>query len=96
MSRKAAPRIGISTIKKEKRATSSFFVPSRRPVAIVEPLREIPGITATACAMPIINALKNVIFPSLAFIKLGNASKNAVKMSMLPTNTRLPVKSSSI
>ena len=48
ISRKAAPKIGTRTIKNEKRATSSLLVFSNKPVAMVDPLLEIPGSTAKA------------------------------------------------
>ena len=54
-----SPKIGISTIKNEKRATASFLTPNNKPTAIVDPDREIPGITATVCAIPIIKASLN-------------------------------------
>jgi len=46
ISKALAARMGIITIKKEKRATSVLLFPSKRPVAIVAPDLEIPGITA--------------------------------------------------
>jgi hypothetical protein len=42
-SRKASPKIGISTIKKENCATLSFFTPQSKPVAIVEPVQFCDG-----------------------------------------------------
>ena len=38
-----APITGITTIKKENFATSSFLIPSNKPVTIVAPDLEIPG-----------------------------------------------------
>lgn len=55
-SSKASPKIGGITIKNENCAKCSFLFPNIRPVAIVEPERERPGITAHACATPIIKA----------------------------------------
>ena len=43
-----APMIGKRTIKKENFVVSSRFVPSNKPVAIVAPDLDIPGITANA------------------------------------------------
>ena len=48
MSRKASPKIGTNTIKKENLATLSLLFPSRIPVAMVEPERDKPGNTAQA------------------------------------------------
>ena len=48
MSRKASPKIGTNTIKKENLATFSLLFPSRIPVAMVEPERDKPGKTAQA------------------------------------------------
>ena len=48
MSRKASPKIGTNTIKKENLATFSLLFPSRIPVAMVEPERDKPGNTAQA------------------------------------------------
>ena len=42
MSRKFAPNIGMSTIRNENLATSSFLTPRINPVAIVAPEREMP------------------------------------------------------
>jgi hypothetical protein len=55
--KKVSPKMGINTIKKENFATSSFFTPNNKPVAMVVPERERPGKTATACANPIRKAM---------------------------------------
>ena len=55
-SRRVCPRIGAKTIKNENVATAPFSLPSRRPVAMVVPERERPGIVATAWLKPIIKA----------------------------------------
>ena len=39
--------------KNEKRAALSRLKPSIKPIVIVIPEREVPGIKATACARPI-------------------------------------------
>jgi hypothetical protein len=39
--------------KKENFAAKSFLIPNNNPRAIVEPLRERPGIIATPCIIPI-------------------------------------------
>ncbi len=39
-------------MRKENLATCSLFAPEITPAAIVEPLREIPGNSAAACASP--------------------------------------------
>jgi hypothetical protein len=96
ISRIATPKMGINTIRNEKRAISSFLAPVNSPVAMVAPLREIPGITATACAMPMMNALPHVISEFPFFTKWANASRLAVMSSMLPTSRRFPVKNCSI
>ena len=44
------------TISNENWASFSFLLPSRRPVAMVEPDRDRPGSTATAWAMPMTKA----------------------------------------
>ena len=51
-----SPMMGIKTIRKENWAMFSRFTPVMRPVAMVLPLRETPGITAKAWAMPTTNA----------------------------------------
>ena len=66
-SRKAAPRIGIITIKNENRVISFLSVFNSRPVAIVAPLLEMPGITANACASPIHNDFAYVTSPDPFF-----------------------------
>ena len=40
--------MGIKTIKKEKRAISALLFPKIKPVAMVAPDLEMPGITANA------------------------------------------------
>ena len=62
MPRNVSPRMGIRTIKNENFATSSFLTPSKSPVAIVVPERDKPGITATACASPIMKDEPQPIF----------------------------------
>ena len=52
----ASPRIGGITIRNENCASFSLLSPSRSPVAMVEPERDRPGSTATACAKPMTNA----------------------------------------
>ena len=42
--------------KNEKSATSLFLTPHISPIAIVEPLRDIPGNIASPCATPTNNA----------------------------------------
>lgn len=61
-----SPIIGTRTIKKENLATSDFLFPNNKPVAMVEPEREIPGITAKVCATPIIKASRKLISFSFA------------------------------
>ncbi len=39
--------------RKEKRAAASRVSPSVRAIVIVTPEREVPGISASACAQPI-------------------------------------------
>ena len=58
----ASPNIGGITIRNENCASDSFLLPSSKPVAIVLPERERPGITAHACAKPIIKASFRLIF----------------------------------
>jgi len=58
----ASPSTGIITIRKENFATASFLFPSMIPVAMVDPERERPGITAHAWAIPMINASRKDIF----------------------------------
>ena len=54
--KKDSPRIGINTIKKENSVTLFLSTPQSKPAEIVDPERDSPGITATACAKPIMNA----------------------------------------
>ncbi len=61
MPKNACPKMGIKTIRKEKGATLSFSTPNINPVAMVAPDLESPGMTAHACATPIINASKNLM-----------------------------------
>ena len=51
-----APMMGIKTIRKEKRAALFLSTPQSSATAMVEPEREMPGSTANACAIPIMNA----------------------------------------
>ena len=51
-----SPMMGMRTIRKENWAIDSRLTPERRPVAMVLPLREMPGATANACATPTIAA----------------------------------------
>ena len=55
-SRRASPRMGGMTMRKENCASFSFLLPSNRPVAMVLPERESPGRTAAAWAIPITKA----------------------------------------
>ena len=55
-SSRALPRIGGSTMRNENCAISSFRFPSSRPVAIVVPERDSPGMVAAACAKPMMKA----------------------------------------
>ena len=48
MLRNISPKIGANTIRNENCAIDSFLLPSRRPVAMVVPERERPGIAAMA------------------------------------------------
>lgn len=56
-----SPKMGMSTIRNENCATASFLLPNSRPVAIVVPLRDNPGSTATLCARPITKASRKEI-----------------------------------
>ena len=51
-----SPRIGASTMRNENCATAVFLLPSNRPVAMVDPERERPGMAAQACARPMTKA----------------------------------------
>ena len=53
------PMIKGTTIKKENRADLDLSTPNNTAADMVAPLREIPGNMATACAIPITNALRN-------------------------------------
>ena len=55
------PIIGTKTMIKENSAASFLDVLRNRAVEIVKPDLEIPGTTAIACAMPMINALNRLI-----------------------------------
>ena len=54
----------IDAKERSKENCASFFrlLPRSKPVAMVEPLRESPGSTAHACAIPIIKACSGEIF----------------------------------
>ena len=56
--KKASPKMGTMTIKKEKLATFSFLSPNKIPVAMVVPERESPGSIAIVWAIPMMNASK--------------------------------------
>ena len=58
----ASPRIGGMTMRNENCASFSFLLPSRSPVAMVLPERDSPGITAAACASPMMKASFMLIF----------------------------------
>ena len=61
-SSRASPRMGGMTIRKENCASFSFLLPSSKPVAMVLPERERPGITAQACAIPMMKACQPLMF----------------------------------
>ena len=61
-SRRASPRMGGMTIRKENCASFSLLLPRRRPVAMVLPERERPGNTARAWAMPMTKACQGEIW----------------------------------
>ena len=63
---------------------------------MVAPLLEIPGSMATACAMPIANALRKDTFLSVVLAKSAKYNKNAVMINMMPTITMAPSKKTSI
>ena len=52
-SKTAAPNMAGILNKKEKRAACSLFILQNNEVAIVVPERDIPGIIAMACPIPI-------------------------------------------
>jgi hypothetical protein len=52
-SRTAAPAIATAPSRNENSAAASGFTPSASAAEMVEPLREIPGTSAKACAQPI-------------------------------------------
>ena len=56
VSSRASPKMGGITMRNENWASDSFLLPSSRPVAMVDPERDTPGSTATACARPMIKA----------------------------------------
>ncbi len=60
-SNKASPKIGGMTMRNENCAKSAFLTPNSRPVAMVEPERDKPGNTATACAQPMMKASNSEI-----------------------------------
>ena len=49
----AAPAMAIVPSKNENSAATAGTIPNARAIATVEPLREIPGKMARACAQPI-------------------------------------------
>ena len=57
-----APRIAGAASKKENVITSSFLMPSSKPVLIVEPERDIPGIMARPWTAPMKIESNNVSF----------------------------------
>lgn len=61
ISKTAAPRIAGTASSKLKPTAHGFRKPSKRPAAIVSPLRLTPGSGANACAMPIRSASSQVI-----------------------------------
>ena len=67
---KPAPIITGIDNKKENLAASGADKPIRRPIQMVIPDLEIPGIIAPACANPIINATNIVNFRFLIMINL--------------------------
>ena len=85
-SSRASPRIGGSTIRNENCATTSRLLPSSRPVAIVVPERDRPGIAATACAQPMIHASRhdNSLF-SRSLARAAKVSRAAVTSNISPT-----------
>lgn len=51
--RRPAPAMAMAPSMNEKRAASSRLIPRKVPAKIVEPLRDMPGMIATACVIPI-------------------------------------------
>ena len=88
--------MGTSTMRKENLETSLRCTPSSRPVEMVVPERDRPGRTASACARPMMNAFLGVIVPVRGLASPAKVSRHAVTSSMMPTSTRLEVKSPSM
>ena len=62
VSSRASPRMGGMTMRKENWASLSLLLPRMSPVAMVEPERDRPGITATAWARPMMKASLRLMF----------------------------------
>ena len=85
-------------MRKEKRAALGRSSPIKIPVAIVAPLRDKPGSTATACAIPIPSEVAYVGWWRIRAILTGrlvSVSRKAVSSNIAPTKSKLPVKSAS-
>lgn len=93
---KLAPKIGINTIRKEKRIALDLSIPKNKAVLMVAPLRLIPGKMAIVWAMPIIRALFNLTSLSFFGTNLVRNNNVAVISSMKPINATLPSKIDSI
>ena len=74
-----APNITGITIKKENFAASLLLFPKKIEVHIVAPDLEIPGIMASACDKPIINACLLLILKFFAFAIFVRKSNTLVQ-----------------
>ena len=79
------PIIGTKTMIKENSAASFLDVLRNNAVEIVKPDLEIPGTTAIACAMPMINALNRLIEFLPSEIKLVVIRIIPVIINIIPT-----------
>ena len=80
-----APKITGSDKRKENRAALWDGIPKARPVQMVNPEREIPGMIANACAIPINSPFKydNSVFPAENRFEISNTIP--VHIKAIPT-----------
>ena len=88
-SKTVAPRIAGMERRKEKRAERSRSNPQKRPVDMVAPDREIPGMMAIPWAIPIRTESSHpilMIFLPSFFVQRVNQRKKPVMRSIPPTS----------
>ena len=87
-----APRTAGMLSRNEKRTANLRSKPTKQPVVIVIPEREMPGIVAIACPMPTISTSSHVAVRSFLrpfFTRSLTKSRTPVTMSAAPIKAML-------